>query len=271
MTVCFLVGPLEAKAQTEPRAGGQLSLAVVQAVCPKQVRTETHKSGAVAYGCGGCPAFTSFADQVPSKSKEPDFELRKVLTGSFTRAGADEVLAEFFGCEPHVYNFGGTMILEKSGPTLKRIRWVQGPIGLVRAYRLSNGRDLVLSQGGYTGQGISTGWVSTYDFAKREPSEQTLLSVEDESGNACEAEVVKTAFISKLEFPDLNGDGVPDLRITVRWGEARVPERYHGHCDVDFTPPEPPAFTVEFLFNGTSFHVTPATAPTLRLVIAKQG
>jgi hypothetical protein len=259
-----------AQAQTDQKSNDQLSLAVVQAICPKQARTETLKNG-TSYGCGGCPAFTSFHSDKPSQGKEPDFELRKLLTGAFTRAGSKEVLAEFFGCEPHVYNFGGTLILDQAGPTLKRVRWVPGPIGLVRTYRLTSGRDLVLSQGGYTGQGISTGWVSTYDFAKREPEVQTLVSIEDESGNACQAERIKTGYISKLEFPDLNGDGKPDLRVTVRSGVAKVPARYRVNCDEDFKPPEPPAYTIDFLFDGKSFHVAPSSAATLRRVNAARN
>ncbi len=271
MAACFLGGALSARAQTDPKAEDQLSLAIVQNICPKQVRTETLKSGAVAYGCGGCPAFTSFHSEAPSKDKEPNFELRKVLTGSFTHAGAKEVLAEFFGCEPHVYNFGGTLILDQSGQALKRIRWVPGPIGLVRTYRLTSGRDLVLSQGGYTGQGITTAWVSTDDFSKQEPDGQTLVAIDDESLNACQAERVKIGSIPKLEFPDLNSDGTADLRVTVRFGEVNVPAEHRGNCDDEFKPPAPPAYTIDFIFDGKAFHVTAATAAILRQVNAARN
>jgi hypothetical protein len=269
MFATVIVGVHGLAAHERKSPGENLERAIVQSICPKQVRTEALKNG-TAYGCGGCPAFTSFHDEAPSKGKEPDFELRKVLSGSFTRPGAKEVLAEFYGCEPHAYNFGGTLILDQSGPKLKRVRWVGGIIGLVRAYPSTSGRDLVLSEGGYTGQGVSTGWVSTYNFSKSEPAEQTLLSVEDNSGNFCTSEQISIGYISKLEFPDLNGDGTPDLRVVVKSGMAQIPKRFQGHCDEDFKAPDAPSYTIEFLFDGNAFHVTPATAAALRRVNAQQ-
>jgi hypothetical protein len=242
------------------------ALTILQAICPGKVRSHTLKNGK-SYGCGGCPALTSFSGQPPSSGTEPDFELRKVLKGSFTRPGASEQLVEFFGCEPHADNFGGTMLLEKSGSKLRRVRYFQGVVGIVRSYPLKSGREIVLSQGGYTGQGISTGWVSTYDFsAKPDPAEHTLLRVEDTSGNSCESERIRIAYIPKLEFPDLNGDGIPDLRVTVRWGQADVPARYRGKCKEAFEPPEVPAYLIDFLFDGKTFHVAPTSASTLRRV-----
>jgi hypothetical protein len=256
-------------AQEGKDPGEDLERAIVQSICPNQVRTEKLKNG-TAYGCGGCPAFTSFAGEAPSKDKAPDFELRKVLTGAFTHPGSQEVLAEFYGCEPHASNFGGTLILNRSGPKLKRVRWVEGIIGLVRAYPSTSGRELVLSQGGYTGQGESTGWVSTYDFSKQEPTAQTLFTVQDDSGNFCTSDRINIGYISKLDFPDLNGDARPDLRVTVKAGKATVPERFHGHCDEGFKAPDVPTSTIDFVFDGKTFHVTPSTAAALRRVNAQQ-
>ncbi|HET7842290.1 MAG TPA: hypothetical protein VFM21_11815, partial [Terriglobia bacterium] len=78
MAVLLLAGATPTQAQTEQKPDDQLLIAIVQTICPKQVRTETLKSGAATYGCGGCPAFTSFHSQTPSQGKGPDFELRKV-------------------------------------------------------------------------------------------------------------------------------------------------------------------------------------------------
>lgn len=264
------VAAIPALAQESQKPEDEVSLAIVQSICPKQVRTETLKNG-TAYGCGGCPAFTSFSGQAPTQSKEPDFELRKVLKGSFTRPGTKELLAEFFGCEPHASNFGGTLLLDESGPKIKRVRYLPGIVGIVRTYRLASGKDIVISQGGYTGQGESTGWVSTYDFSsKPDPAEHMLIRVDDNSLNYCERDRVKIDYLSKLEFQDLNGDGRPDLRVAVTYGNVKVPARFQGHCDMEWEGPTLPQYTIDFLFDGTTFHVTPATAATLRRVSAKQ-
>jgi hypothetical protein len=271
--VCLAVGlagaPMPAGQEVKNPDEG-LDRAIVQSICPDQVRIEKLKNG-TSLGCGGCPSFTSFPGQEPSKGNQPDFELRKVLTGSFTRAGAKEVLAEFFGCEPHADNFGGTLILDQSGPKLKCIKWVPGTVGLVRVSPVVGGRDLVLSQGGYTGQGESTGWVSTYDFTKPDATEQTLLTIEDDSGNACMAAEVKIGYISGLEFPDLNGDGKPDLRVHLKAGKVTVPAKFRGHCELDFKPPAPATYTIDFVFTGNAFKVTPSTAATLKRVNTSQN
>ena len=244
-------------------------MAVLQIICPGQIRSEVLKNGR-DYGCRGCPSFTSFAGQPPTHEKEPDFEIRSVLKGSFTRPGASEVLAEFSGCEPHASNFGGTLLLEKSGQKWRRVRYAGGLVGLVRTYAQADGHDIVLDQGGYTGQGTSTGWISVYDFSsKPDPSEHTLLRLEDTSGNACQLDRVALAYIEKLEFPDLDGDGKPDLRVTVRWGQAKVPVRFRGKCEEDFKPPSPPAYTIDFVFDGKSLRVVPGSAATLRKVAAR--
>jgi hypothetical protein len=249
--------------------GEKEATAILQAICPNQIRSEVLKKGA-AYGCGGCPSFTGFAGQPPTKGKEPDFELRKVLEGSFTKPGATELLVESFGCEAHVANFGGTLLLEKVGEKWRRVRYASGVVGIVRSYARKDGRDIVLDQGGYTGQGISTGWLSTYVFsAKSDPAEHTLMRVEDSSENACQSDRVSIGYFEKLEFSDLNGDGTPDLRVTVRWGQAKVPAKFQGKCDVEFKPPEAPAYKVDILFDGTAFHVAPGSAATLRKVSAK--
>jgi hypothetical protein len=93
------------------------ALEVLATVCAGKVRSHALKHGE-SYGCGGCPSFTSFTGQPASQGDEPDFELRSLLKGAFTRPGANQTLAEFFGCEPHASNFGGTLLLEGSGSKL---------------------------------------------------------------------------------------------------------------------------------------------------------
>jgi hypothetical protein len=162
------------------------------------------------------------------------------------------------------------LLIEKAGEKWRRVRYAPGVIGIVRTYARNDGRDIVLDQGGYTGQGITTGWLSTYVFStKSELAERTLMRVEDTSGNACQSEQVALGYIEKLESTDLNADGAPDLRVTLRWGRAKVPAEFQGNCDKDFEPPEAPTYKIDFLFDGTTFHVAPGSAATLRKVSAK--
>lgn len=243
--------------------------AILQAICPGQIRAETLKNG-TACGCGACPSFTGFAGQAPANSKEPDFELRQVLEGSFTRRGADELVAEFFGCEAHVANFGGTLLMEKAGEKWRRVHYSPGVIGMMRSYARQDGRDLVLLQAGYTGQGTTTAWISSALFSpKADPVERVLMRVEDTSGNGCESEQISIGYFDNIEFPDLNADGRPDLRVSVRWGKEKVPASVQGHCDQEFKPRQARVYKIDFVFDGNAFHVAPGSAAALRKVSAR--
>ncbi len=260
-------GPTQAADAHQPDA--KEAMAVLNSICPGNVQTSKLQHG-MAYGCGPCPAFTGFAGEKPRPGEGPAFELRAVMEGAFAQAGASELLAEFYGCEPHANNFGGTVLLRQSETAFKRAGYVPGMIGIVRGFRLKDGRDLVLERGGYTGQGETTEWVSTHDFAANgDSAEHTLLSLQDTSLQYCELDRVQIGDIAKLEFPDLNGDGLPDLRITVRSGKVTVPAMYHGNCEKRFKPPPVPSYRIDFLFDGTTFHVAPGSAPTLRRVSAE--
>jgi hypothetical protein len=266
LVAAFAAAPL--RAQSAGQGEDSITQEILQTVCPEGAHAISTAHGK-EYGCGVCPGFTSFKGQRLTLRDHVNFELRKVLTGSFTAAGENETLAEFFGCEPHAANFGGILLLERSGSELRRVRFFPGVIGILRTWRMNNGRDIVLSQGGYTGQGVSTGWVSTYEFpAKGDPVQHTLVQVEDNSGVYCQTDRIEIGYIPKLEFPDLNGDGIPDLRVTVRWGSAKVPEKFREHCELDYKPPEAPAYTIDFLFDGQAFRVAPGSAATLRRITA---
>ncbi len=247
----------------------QEATTVLEVICPDNLQTSKLKHG-LAYGCRRCPDFTGFQGEKAGPGEGPAFELRAVMRGAFAQAGANELAAEFFGCEPHVNNFGGTLLLRQSGTVWKRVGYEPGAIGMVRGFKLRDGRELVLERGGYTGQGETTEWVSTHDFsAQGESAEHTLLSLQDTSLLFCERENVEIGDIAKLEFPDLNNDGVPDLRITARAGQVTVPALYRGHCEKKFKPSPVPTYQIDFLFDGKTLRVSPQSAATLRRLSAE--
>ena len=125
---------------------------ILQAVCPSDAR-EISTAHGKEYGCDVCPGFSSFRGEHFNPRGRLNFQFSKILTGSFTAARAKQTLAEFFGCEPHSENFGGTLLLEDSGTSLQRVRFYPGIIGMLRTWRMKDGRDVVLTQGGVHGAG----------------------------------------------------------------------------------------------------------------------
>lgn len=158
---------------------------ILQAVCPSDAR-EISTAHGKEYGCDVCPGFSSFRGEHFNPRGRLNFQFSKILTGSFTAARAKQTLAEFFGCEPHSENFGGTLLLEDSGTSLQRVRFYPGIIGMLRTWRMKDGRDVVLTQGGDTGQGVSTNWVPTFKFpAVGGPVQRMLVEATDSFSIYC--------------------------------------------------------------------------------------
>jgi hypothetical protein len=246
-------------------AQSQESMDILSAICGKDAQSKPGKKGPI-YGCRVCPKFTSEAGQGTNDSF-PALQIYHVLPGSFTRPGAVETVVEVNGCEAHVNNFGGTVLLEKVGPRWKFKRYVPGEIGLNRAYKLKQGRTLALYQGGWTGQGETVVWLGTYDFASPVAHAwQKLITLHDSTANACSATTVTSSGIDSLKLEDLDHDGVLDLRVFVHWGNVKVPKAFQGNCDKDFTPGKVPVREIDFLFDGKQFHVAPASRKEFKLV-----
>lgn len=100
--------------------GAVESTEVLHAVCP----SGTVDRAGQAPGCRSCPSFTSFFDpdgasERASREGAADhsveaFTLEDVIFGHFTAPHTNELAASFSGCEPHSYNFGGTVLLQQT-------------------------------------------------------------------------------------------------------------------------------------------------------------
>jgi hypothetical protein len=243
----------------------QEAMDLLSAICGKNAQSKPGKKGTI-YGCRVCPKFTSEAGQGASDAF-PALQLYHVLPGSFTRSGAIEAAVEVTGCEAHVNNFGGSVLLEKVGPNWKFKRYVPGEVGLSRIYKLQDGRALALYQGGWTGQGETVGWLGTYDFAvSGERAWHKLITVEDSTANACMQPTITASSIESFKVDDIDHDGISDLRVFVRWGNLKVPKGYQGNCEKTFKPPQAPLHEIDFLFDGKQFHVAPASRKEFKLV-----
>ncbi len=85
---------------------------LLPALCVSGVMAKTTKHG-VDSGCKLCPGIVEGGGAFNSSdASEPSFALYGVIYGSFTRAGNQEAIADFFGCEPHADNFGECLVGE---------------------------------------------------------------------------------------------------------------------------------------------------------------
>lgn len=63
----------------------------------------------------------------PRDVTAPDFRLSTVAYGAFTRVGADQAYATYDTlAEPHMFDFGGGILFDRSGSAWKLVRWYRG-------------------------------------------------------------------------------------------------------------------------------------------------
>jgi hypothetical protein len=124
---------------------------------------------------------------------------------------------EFLKCELGFNDERGSVLLEKSRSSWRRIGYAPGLGGLASTYKLKDGRDLILASAVKSWMGEITSSVGVYDFtATPERRWQLLISVVDTTPQFCDYKTVTAAWIEKMEVEALNRDGAPDLRISVR-------------------------------------------------------
>lgn len=135
-------------------------------------------SGAATGTCTPCPAFTGGQNDILTPNT--------VIYGHFTDARATDALVDMSGCEPHVNNFGGSLLMRWQGLTnWKLLRYVQGlRSGQCLNLPAPDGRDQVLCQSGYAGMGTMLESLSLMDLKRLDGPLQILFTATDDT-EAC--------------------------------------------------------------------------------------
>ncbi|WP_425147849.1 hypothetical protein [Deinococcus sp.] len=229
------------------------------------------RGGAATGACTTCPDF------VGEGGLEGTMTPEAVTYGKFLNNKDTYALLDLSGCEAHVNNFGGSVLLRWRG--LTRWDFVKYLPGLRSGdclkypalnYPAPGGRETLLCEGGYAGMGIVDTSLFPVDLARYpagtsdQPDYGTLFILED-STQAC----LRTASVQTLlswQQVKLNGDALPDLRVKVRSGFGKTgltPEQ----CG-DSVPGIPTrAYTLDYLFDGRNFVPTQATRAVLKQLL----
>jgi hypothetical protein len=79
---------------------------------------------------------------------------RGVLRGHFTSPQADEIVADYTGCEPHAGDYGGSILLRKENGLWRRIAYFPGErAARCLVFPRRDGRDALVCAGAFSGQG----------------------------------------------------------------------------------------------------------------------
>ena len=192
--------------------------------------------------CSPCPDFTSLHGLTTEQ-----FKLRFVLNGDFTAPGSGDLAVFFEGCEPLADNFGGAVLLNRSGAGWKFARYDSGlwPVA-VRSIRQSAGRDLLFSASNSIGMGLVNNSLDTFDFAQPAATARANVLLVSDTRRACGLEIT-TASLDKVTWQDHN------FTAQVTWGKIKATPEYLKDCPDKIPDVATQQYQVRFVFDGTRF------------------
>jgi hypothetical protein len=213
---------------------GARATELLTAVCPDHV---------IEGGCNVCP-----------HGDGGEWKLQSGITGHFAGAASENIVLSMTGCEPHAANFGGSVLLTKRAGKWRRLWYQSGAItDTCRKIPLADHREVLFCEGSYMGSGTLAQSLYAMDLSLPEEKRFTqLVLVEDTMGACFAGAALRKAFIEKVEFPDLNADGMPDLRVSLQTGTTKkfTEAEIAKYCPDALPQPVTRRTTLEFLFQG---------------------
>ncbi len=202
-------------------------------------------------GCRQCPPYT------PGESPLESIVVDSIHTGAFVNPGASEAYAALTGCDDKPNQFGGGVLLRKTGSVWRVVRYDPGlaPNSCQR-FRYKTGTVLLVCAGGYGAQGYSLENIYAQYIGPRTTSAKSLLEVQSNAGT-CQPDF-DAMTIKSWKQVDIDADGRLDLQATV--------SETHAVRAADCGEPAPAKVVLHrlnFRFDGVRFTPTAASAPTV--------
>jgi hypothetical protein len=190
-----------------------------------------------------------------------------VYYGHFESAASDDAVVDADGCEPHVSNFGGTILLTRIPGAGWVVKWYQGALRTGRCHKvaLPNGRDMLVCLGSYAGTGGSGSDLSIPNIAHRQPGpiffNASINNCGGPGNSAHDPVHAIDARIDKVEFLPVKGGGVPIVSVTASYTGAWIKPGDPFTCAL------PPAKTyrIDFDFDGRNYRPTASSATAARV------
>ena len=235
----------------------------------KELMASVCRSGAATGACTPCPSF------VGDGSLEGTLTPQAVTYGKFLNGRDIYALLDLSGCESHASNFGGSVLLRWRGLTRwDFVKYLPGlRSGDCQKYPAAGGRETLLCEGGYAGMGIVDTSLFQLDLARALAGTDTTsgddapLFLEDNTLACLDAATATAQRLVSWGPVNLNGDGLPDLRVRVRsgFGKTGLTPEQCGNVTAD-VPTR--AYTLDYLYNGKKFIPTAATRGVLKRLLA---
>lgn len=246
-----------------PAAGALPSDAIIPMLgllCPNHVMVDRKGAGPASYGCDACPEGNH------EKGGSVVWSVDRAIYGHYYSKDFEDALLVMSGCEPHASLWGGTAAFTRIAGIWRKLWYKPGLItDRCRKVTRRDERDVLvcaLDDRHYNG----TEWsLSTVDIAAETPV-TILLGLLDSTG-ACTPPMAQKASVASIEYRDLNGDGLGDIRVTVQYGRRALSRAFLDKYGCDAVPKVPArSYVIDFLFDGQVFRVAPASVANKALV-----
>lgn len=260
LSVFFVASACSAQTDTKPPAKEDIETAV-GAIC--KTGDITRSATGELTGCRVCPKETT--DSLSASTG--GWKLNAVTAGHFTSASSAELLLGITGCEPHAMNFGGSFLFARKGGKVRVVKYERGEItDRCHKFAYADGRDYLICQQGWTGQGETFDNVVVMSFNSGEETESTNLLRTEDTTMTCRPAmptfVQKSAIVGIQFIPQ---DSAQITGFTVNATLGNIP------CSQAHRKPMSPrweaavkSYSIEFLFDGKRFRVAQGSKAALQ-------
>jgi hypothetical protein len=188
--------------------------------------------------------------------------LTNVIFAKVLRKTETLAILDVNGCEPHVNNWGGTVLLRWLG--LTKWQFVRYDAGRRTSDCLKfagrDGLDHIVCQNGYGNQGFNTQGITLEHFKPGQDGTD-LVRVASNAGQCFDAKLYDFE-IKSILARDVNRDGRADLQLEVSERHFVAPKNWN--CGDDIPWANSKRYVLEFIFDGLRFNPTKPTAALVK-------
>lgn len=231
----------------------QDNAAIVAAICGEN-NISANADGEMIGSCQTCPSFTG-------NSEENGGAIGPVMYGNFTAPNINEAVVDFEGCEAHVNNWGGSILLRGADSNWSMVRYEPAVRSHTCLTFSHNGLDSLVCENGYMNQGYLSNWLDKLEFAANQIKTTRLIGVTSNTGS-CRPPLYEMEILSP-ESKDMNNDGLSDLVVVVSEAQETISENESEELRCEPNLPNPTIHQLTFLFDGQSFTPTAETVETI--------
>jgi hypothetical protein len=201
------------------------------------------------------------------------------IEGSFSRPGAHEMIGTM-SCEPSGEGEAALILAVRDQGGVFRIARtdsiaMHSNIDRCQVLSTSTGRDLPICRRGMVSWGEVDEAVVVLDYTRDVEDEVVnLTGVIDTTDMACTGQTdLVIGKLESVELVDVDHDGNPDVRVTLRAARFHVPKQppcqhrgFAGSGQAPAKVPHPPPLTIDFIAHGTVLTPTAAGARVLKML-----